>query len=467
MTASHIEGAEQTLEPIMWELHLGTARVVITPPVGSELSGFIARTSPMVGVHDELHARAMVWATESTLRESAALVTLDVLDLNADAVAAIRARAATLTGIPSGRIGVTCTHTHGGPATMPGRWIGECDDAYLAFLCRAAAGAVAMACARLEPVVFGVAHGIESTVGKNRRVLGGVIDPDVPVLRFQRRDGTVAAVLTSYACHPVTLGPDNRLATADYPGYVVHSIEAVYPGSAAHFATGCCGQINTGHTSRQSVRGQGSTWRSYGEAERLGRAVAGAAIQAAEQAARLEAALPVTPRATKPAEVRVARISVPMPLLPPPPADELQGLAESWQLDVAQLEREGAAAGDIAQRRVWLAWAAAVSAGALPCEVSAEVMVIALGEAALVLLPGESFVEFGLAIKQGAAGRHLVTLAYANGTPGYIPHRSAYSQGGYEVSEAYRYYGYPSCFAPEAGESLVAAALQLLNDFGG
>ena len=58
-----------------------------------------------------------------------------------------------------------------------------------------------------------------------------------------------------------------------------------------------------------------------------------------------------------------------------------------------------------------------------------------------------------------------MTLAYANGRPGYIPHRSAYPAGGYEVDEAFRYYGYPSCFAPEAGELIVETALELLEGF--
>ena len=83
-----------------------------------------------------------------------------------------------------------------------------------------------------------------------------------------------------------------------------------------------------------------------------------------------------------------------------------------------------------------------------------------------MLLPGQSFVEFGLAIKGRGGLGTIVTLAYANGSPGYIPHRSAYAAGGYEVDDAYRYYGAPAAFAPEAGEAVVAAALALLDQVG-
>lgn len=444
------------------DLWLGMAKVVITPPVGGELSGFIARAAPMAGVHDELHARALVWSEAERLTNGAALVTLDVVDLNADTVAAIRAAASAQIGIPGERIGVACTHTHGGPATLVGRWLGRVDDDYLALLGRLAGGAVAQAARHLEPVFLHYGCGHEPTVGRNRRVPGGPIDPAVPVLRFQRPDGTVAALLLSYACHPVTLGPGNLLATADYPGYALRTLEAIYPGALAVFATGCCGQINTGHTARESTQGGGEEWRSYREAERLGRAVAAAAVQASEQSARSEVVSPVGGQPLRPTAIDVARRTVALPLLPTPAAEELDQLTREWREELARLTQEGGSVGTIGQYTVWLAWAEALRAGQLPTEITAEVLTIGLGEVTLVLLPGEIFVEFGLAIKERAAPRKVVTLSYANGTPGYIPHRSAYPEGGYEVEQAYRYYGYPACFAPEAGERVVEAALALL-----
>jgi hypothetical protein len=363
------------------------------------------------------------------------------------------------TGIPGERIGVACTHTHGGPATLPGGGLGRVDEDYLALLARLAGGAIAQAARQLEAVSlsYGCVH--EATVGRNRRVPGGVIDPAVPVLRFQRPDGTVAALLVSYACHPVTLGPGNLLATADYPGYVLRTLEAVYPGALAVFATGCCGQINTGHTARDSTEGREQCSRSFREAERLGRVVAGAAVQAAEQAGRDDPAQ--LDSALRPLPVRVAWRTVAMPLLPVPSAGELASLEQRWHSERERLTR--GPAGEIAKYTVWLAWAAALRAGRLSTAITAEVMAIMLGEVALVLLPGEMFVELGLAIKERAAPRKVVTIAYANGTPGYIPHRSAYAEDGYEVVEAHRYYGNPACFAPEAGEALVEAALALLG----
>jgi len=62
-----------------------------------------------------------------------------------------------------------------------------------------------------------------------------------------------------------------------------------------------------------------------------------------------------------------------------------------------------------------------------------EVQVIALGnEIAWVSLPGEIFVELGLAIKQDSPFPQTIIAELANGAIGYIPSRRAYSQGNYE-----------------------------------
>lgn len=92
--------------------------------------------------------------------------------------------------------------------------------------------------------------------------------------------------------------------------------------------------------------------------------------------------------------------------------------------------------------------------------------VLRWGDICLVGLPGEPFVEFGLEIRRHAPAS-VVVAGYANGCPGYVPHRSAYEEGGYEVLYAHRAaYSRPSAFAPEAGERLVAAALRSLEGLG-
>jgi hypothetical protein len=92
-----------------------------------------------------------------------------------------------------------------------------------------------------------------------------------------------------------------------------------------------------------------------------------------------------------------------------------------------------------------------------PLEV--EVQVIALGDrVAWVSLPGEIFVELGLAIEKASPFRYTLIAELANGSVGYVPDRSAYAQGNYEVVSA-------RC-AEGSGELLVETAVRLLKEFG-
>ena len=93
-----------------------------------------------------------------------------------------------------------------------------------------------------------------------------------------------------------------------------------------------------------------------------------------------------------------------------------------------------------------------------PLEV--EVQVIAPGpDLAWVGLPGEVFVELGLAIKAASPFRHTILVELANGSIGYIPTRRAYDEGNYEPVSAR--------VAAGSGERLVETALRLLREAHG
>ncbi len=73
----------------------------------------------------------------------------------------------------------------------------------------------------------------------------------------------------------------------------------------------------------------------------------------------------------------------------------------------------------------------------------------------LVAMPGEIFVQLGLAIKDGSPFATTTINELANGSIGYVPTRQAYAQGNYEVVSAH-------C-AEGCGEMLVDAALTQLR----
>ena len=71
----------------MKTLKAGMAKIVITPPVGTQLAGYAGRTAPSTGVIDNLYAKAMVLGDGE---ERLALVVCDIIGLGIDMVSEIR-----------------------------------------------------------------------------------------------------------------------------------------------------------------------------------------------------------------------------------------------------------------------------------------------------------------------------------------------------------------------------------------
>ena len=126
--------------------------------------------------------------------------------------------------------------------------------------------AVKKAMANLEPVKVGAGTGFENRFAMNRRIrlkdgkvftirhanpnmpddqIAGLgeIDPEIGILKMQRRDGTIKAVVYNYACHPYTGVPDKGV-TAEFPGFASRMIEEqLGHRSMAFFIQGAAGDI--------------------------------------------------------------------------------------------------------------------------------------------------------------------------------------------------------------------------------
>ena len=96
------------------------------------------------------------------------------------------------------------------------------------------------------------------------------------------------------------------------------------------------------------------------------------------------------------------------------------------------------------------------SSGTTLPPIGAEMTATRIGPLALVTAPGEIFAENGLLVKEHSPFEHTFFLGYTNGSVGYVPTRSAYPDGGYEVTHACR-------VDPEAGELISATCGQLLS----
>ena len=86
-----------------------------------------------------------------------------------------------------------------------------------------------------------------------------------------------------------------------------------------------------------------------------------------------------------------------------------------------------------------------------------EIQVFQINEdLAIVGLPGEVFVELGLAIKKASPYKHTMVLELTNSHIAYVPTKEAFSRGGYETIN--------SRLAPGGGEMMVETAIRSLKE---
>ena len=415
-------------------LRAGVAVVDITPGPellarGLHLAGFAARTDPATGVHDPLTARAVVV-------EDTAIVAADLVGLHEETSARIRARCA----LPDDRVIVAATHTHGAPLAVPGRLGGEPDPDFLQAVEDGCVAAVDAALSRRQPASITAGLGADPDVARNRRHAGGPVDRALPVLRIRDAEGRLRAVVMAYTCHPVVLGADNLLVTADYPHVVRRRIEAACPGAVALFLQGCCGDTNTGHSAQASLSRAADDARNFATAERLGTRIAEAALLADETIVEG----PVTAGEAQVA-LRLHRAE-----------RDLPALVAAWKAEAASADPVRAML-----LEHWIRWADRV-ADVYPGDWTGRVSVLRWGNVPIVALPGEIFGRTGLDLRAAWGAGPAFVLAYADAVPGYIPPEAEYAHGGYEVDEAHRFFGMPGGFAPQSAERLADAAMRLL-----
>lgn len=418
-------------------IRAGVAVVDITPPAGQFMSGFAARTAPAQGAHDPLTVRALVV-------EDTALVCVDVIGI--DAQTSLRAREACI--LPAEAVIITALHNHGGPVSMRGRLSAVPDEAWMERLETAIAEAIDLAHARREEVSLMGGAAADPGFAHNRRDGDGPVDGTIPVLRFDRPDGSTLAVLCSYACHPVVLGADNLLWTADYPHFVRAGLERALPGAVAVFATGCAGDINTGHSAAASLTQAPQNDRTFEEARRIGDGLAQAVLRA-----ELRPLSEATGAAEGFVDVGFERRE----------SEDYPTLAERWAQEAATAQGVNGTL-----LRIWSDWAAAMTGRPLE-PLRERVAALGWGGACLLGLPGEIFAETALYLRAAMHARGaapVFVLSYADDNPGYIPPSSEFPKGGYEVDEAHRFYGLPATFAPGSAEDLAEAALAAADATG-
>ncbi len=429
----------------MNKLHAGYSRVNVTPMLGIDIIGYY-KTRHASGVLDELEVVALALAVEE---KKMVIMSIDHCGIRAEVCDELRQHVAQTTGLPVEAIFIHATHSHTAPAVERPRGLPEDEPVpaevleYKAFVQRKMADAARMALEDLKPARMGWAVGQAPNIafvrrfrmkdGKVRTNPGvgnpdilhpiGEVDERVNVLRFDR-EGAEPIVLANFAVHPDTVGGDK--ISADWPGFVRRNLEKWLDGAKPIFLNGAEGDVN--HVNVNAKDGDlndmfmdfDDVARGYGHARHMGNVVAGAVMQVYDKVNYVDVdSLTFMERV----------VEIPSNM---PKAEDMEQARTYDALHQAGRDEE------IPFRGMELTTVVAEAARMLRLEHGPEAFPLhltgmAIGNIALVGIPGEPFTGIGRGLKEAEDWTLVLPCCLTNGFEGYFPMQDSYDEGGYEA----------------------------------
>lgn len=156
--------------------------------------------------------------------------------------------------------------------------------------------------------------------------------------------------------------------------------------------------------------------------------------------------------------------TVSIPLLPHPPLEEIERLRQEYDTALAAARASGDR-GQVKLAYYQAAWARRIESqlrdGSAPTEVRAPVHAVRIGDGVIVTGPGETFTEYGIAVKERSPGAPTLYAGYTNEIIGYLPTANEYQYGGYEAGYGYKSVGLPSLFDPSVEQIFVETGVRL------
>jgi neutral ceramidase len=410
----------------------GVARVDITPEYPIRLTGYGNRRTESEGVAQRL------WAKALALRQGGRIALLLTVDncgipeeMRAEVLRRLQGRSL---GVTEEGFAIASSHTHTGPAligVLPNIFSSDIPPEHLQTIERYTRELTdwleqvsLSALEALGPATLSFAVGHAGFAG-NRRIPDGPVDQDLPVLRIDRPDGGLLAVLANYACHCTTLTGQFNQIHGDWAGFAQEFIERDHPGATALIAIGCGAEANP------NPRPGLDYARDHGE----------------EIAAEVRRLLGSPMRSLGgPWEGRVQHLRLPFAPLP---------AREEW-------ERRAAQPGPFGYHAIKNL--ARLDRGErLPTELPYLVQTWSFGgDLAMVFLPGEVVADYALRLKEIFERSRIWVNGYSNGVPCYIPSRRVLAMGGYEAVTSMTYYDRPAPFAPEVEDMIIEAVQALI-----
>jgi neutral ceramidase len=445
------------------KLLAGVAEVDITPPVGVDLAGFLARTNPSTGVLDQLRAKAL-YLTDGN--ERLLLMANDLIGVPPAELEQLHRFLAGRYGIEPRQVLAGATHTHSGPSVFPEmNCIGVPDRAYADTLVEKWKQVAAAAIDSAQPASMAFAQG-HALVALDRRAHGhGGLkkgeqtddlmgsDPRLHVIQFRTADGKTLATMVRYACHAVCMGGDNRMISADCFGRMAAALEA-QTGAPVLTFNGAAGDMNP-------------RWRGdYETATSIGTILAEEAARTIKSLRDIE---PQLASARVPVEIPFKHLTreewerIGRELVDQFPGEDTRAMPLAHNGDAARMVNKAA-------RLWWDKWSPlAPGTHPPPPAQSAFLQAVRLSKDLVLLAsPAETLRDIGAIYEGLLPNMTVLVIGYANGCVGYVAPRSAYVPGaaGYEEAQSYRYYGAPAPFREDTEDVLREAAQRAYAELG-
>jgi neutral ceramidase len=215
-------------------------KIDITPDKPQWLLGYDPRQS--TGVHDHIFHRIVAMDDGKT---QFFLISTDICLYSPSVYDEISRDLSAETGIKRLQFWWSVTHTHSAPEVGPpglgeaflrGRYEHDHNTEYTAQVKKQLLDGIKEARAKLEPARLGVGWGYASaTINRRARNEEGPaflgLNPDGPVdhriglLRLEKADGKLLALIANYGMHGTVLSGKNTLITGDAPGIVADYVE--------------------------------------------------------------------------------------------------------------------------------------------------------------------------------------------------------------------------------------------------
>jgi hypothetical protein len=239
------------------QFRASVVKIDITPDKPQWLLGYDPRQS--TGVHDHLYHRIVAMDDGKTqfflISSDICLYSPSVYD---EIVSALEAQM----GIKPLQVWWTTSHTHSAPevgapglggAFLGNRYNHDHNTEYTAWVKKSLIEGIKEAQEKLEPARLGVGWGMAmANINRRARDLEGPaflgLNPDGPadrqigLIRLEKSDGKLLALIANYAMHGTVLGPQNLLLSGDAPGIVADYVEQKL-GAPMLYINGAAGNL--------------------------------------------------------------------------------------------------------------------------------------------------------------------------------------------------------------------------------